>query len=176
MPRKMARSDPLAAVQVADVTASDRTDPRLMMPTSRKGRGQKKVTHRPVPIPASMASRLRAIISGRPSNAPLLVKSSGEPWKRADHSRPFRRAAIRAGQDPTEVTIYALRHSSIVRQILAGVPIRVVAVNHDTSVTMIERTYSKYIADHADGLARAALLDTTVLGPAENVVPIATVR
>ena len=48
--------------------------------------------------------------------------------------------------------MYALRHSNIVRQILAGVPLRVVAVNHDTSVG---------IGDHADALARVALLDTT---------------
>ena len=37
---------------------------------------------------------------------------------------------------------------------------RVVAVNHDTSIRMIERTYSRYIGDHADALTRAALLDT----------------
>ena len=67
--------------------------------------------------------------------------------------------------------MYALRHSSIVRQILAGVPIRVVAVNHDTSIGMLERTYSRHIGDHSDALARAALLDTTE--PAsQNVVPI----
>ena len=67
--------------------------------------------------------------------------------------------------------MYALRHSNIVRQILAGVPIRVVAVNHDTSVAMIERTYSRYIGDHSDQLARGALLDTTKPGGA-NVVPM----
>ena len=39
-----------------------------------------------------------------------------------------------------EITIYALRHSNIVRQLLAGVPVRVVAVNHDTRIRMIERT------------------------------------
>jgi hypothetical protein len=67
--------------------------------------------------------------------------------------------------------MYALRHSSIVRQILAGVPIRVVAVNHDTSIAMLERTYSRHIGDHSDALARIALLDTTE--PAgQNVVPI----
>ena len=60
-----------------------------------------------------------------------------------------------------DVTIYALRHSNIVRQVLAGVPVRVVAVNHDTSVRMIERTYSRHIGDHADALTRAALLDTS---------------
>jgi hypothetical protein len=56
--------------------------------------------------------------------------------------------------------MYALRHSNIVRQLLAGVPVRVVAVNHDTSVAMLERTYSRHIGDHADALVRAALLDT----------------
>jgi hypothetical protein len=61
--------------------------------------------------------------------------------------------------DPTEVTIYALRHSSIVRQLLGGVPIRVVATTHDTSVAMIEKTYSRYITDHSDALSRAAMLD-----------------
>lgn len=68
-----------------------------------------------------------------------------------------------------DATIYALRHSNVVRQLLADVPIRVVAVNHDTSVAMIERTYSRHIADHADALARRALLDLSA--PAANVRP-----
>jgi hypothetical protein len=142
-----------------------------MMPASRKGKGVKKVTHRPVPISAGLAVRLAASVEGRAPTAPLLVKTSGEPWKKSDHSRPFARVVKRAGLDPGEVTLYALRHSSIVRQLLAGVPIRVVAVNHDTSVVMIERTYSRYISDHADALARIALLDTTPT-VAESVVPL----
>ena len=47
------------------------------------------------------------------------------------------------------MTIYALRHSNIVRQLLAGVPIRVVAVNHDTSIVMIEKTYRRTLATTA---------------------------
>jgi integrase len=169
-----ARVSQLARLEVQDLQ-SDRTDPRLMMPSSRKGRGQKKITRRPVPIPAALAVRLRSFIVGKSATAPLLVKPSGAPWKRSDHSRLFRRTAIRAGLAPSEVTLYALRHSAIVRQILAGVPIRVVAVNHDTSIAMLERTYSRYIGDHSDALARRALLDTTT--PAtSNVVPIATLR
>jgi hypothetical protein len=66
-----------------------------------------------------------------------------------------------AGQDPAEVTIYALRHSSIVRQLLAGVPVRIVAAGHDTSVAMIERNYSRFITDHADALVRGAMLNLT---------------
>ena len=60
------------------------------------------------------------------------------------------------------MTAYALRHSSIIRGLIAGVPVRVVAVNHDTSIMMLERTYSAYIADHSDAVGRRALLDLAV--------------
>jgi hypothetical protein len=108
---------------------------------------------------AGLAAKLRAAVNSRAPTEPLLVKQNGQPWKKSDHTRPFARVAKKAGFE--EVTIYALRHSNIVRQVLAGVPVRVVAVNHDTSVRMIERTYSRYIGDHADALTRAALLDTS---------------
>jgi integrase len=143
--------------------------PRLMMPASRKGKGAKKVMRRPVPISVGLAATLAAAVNDRAPTAPLLVKPSGGLWKKSNHSRPFARVARRADLNPKEVTLYALRHSSIVRQLLAGVPIRVVAVNHDTSVVMIERTYSRYISDHADALARAALLDTTPAGAGYEV-------
>jgi hypothetical protein len=59
-------------------------------------------------------------------------------------------------------TIGSLRHSAIVRSLLAGVPVRVTAANADTSIKMIERTYSRYIGDHSDEIARRALLDPAV--------------
>ena len=165
-----ARVSQLARIEVQDLQA-DREAPRLMMPTSKKGKGQKAVQRRPVPLPAGLAAKLRALSAGRPATAPLLVKPSGEPWKKSDHSRLFVRAAKAAGEDPERVTLYALRHSSIVRQILAGVPARVVAVNHDTSIAMLERTYSRHIGDHTDALARAALLETNDLEDGNNIVP-----
>jgi integrase len=166
-----ARVGQLARLEVQDLQ-DGRGDPRLMMPSSRKGRGQKKISRRPVPIPAGLAAKLRITAKSRPPAVSLLTKPSGEPWKKSDHSRLFARAVRWAGLDCDKVTIYALRHSSIVRQLLAGVPVRVVAVNHDTSVAMIERTYSRYIGDHADALARKALLDLSE-APSSNVVPIA---
>ena len=42
---------------------------------------------------------------------------------------------------------------------LRGVPTRVVAASHDTSVPMIEKSYSATIGDHSDALYRNALLD-----------------
>jgi hypothetical protein len=50
-----------------------------------------------------------------------------------------------------------LRHTSVVRQLIAGVRIRVVAVNHDTSIAMLEKTNSRYIGDHFDDLVRKSL-------------------
>jgi hypothetical protein len=159
-----------ARLEVQDVQG-DRIDPRLMMPSSKKGRGLKKINRRPVPIPESLAVRLWQAGQHRAANAPLLIKPSGEPWRKSDHTRLFARAVQQAGLDPAEVTAYALRHSSIVRQLLANVPIRVVAVNHDTSVAMIEKTYSKHIGDHADAVTRPALLDLSPPASA-NVVPL----
>ena len=152
------RVSQIANLRVADLQA-DRPDPRLMMPSSRKGRGQKKITHVPVPIPASVAEKLKRESDGKITDAPLLTKPSGERWKQSDHTRLFHRAVLRAALDPSEVTLYALRHSSIVRDLLANVPVRIVATKHDTSIPMIERNYSKYIADHADTLSRRAMLD-----------------
>jgi integrase len=168
-----ARIGQLARLEVRDLQAS-RGLPRLMMPSSRKGKGQKKITRRPVPIPEGLAVRLRHAGKHRPGNAPLLIKPGDEPWKKSDHTRPFKRAAKTAGLDPTVVTMYALRHSHIVNQIVAGLPIRVIAATCDTSVAMIERTYSEHIADHTDDLTRSALVDFTQ-PTAKNVLPLARV-
>ena len=53
---------------------------------------------------------------------------------------------------------YALRHSSIVRGLRSGVPVRIVAALHDTSTAMIEKHYSAFILDAADELARRAVV------------------
>jgi integrase len=134
--------------------------PRLMMPASAKGNKGKVAVRRPVPIGAPLAARLAQAAEGRPPTAPLLTKPSGQQWHKSDHAKLFARAAVRASLDPGEVTIYALRHSSIVRQIKANVPIRIIAVSHDTSVAMIERHYTAEIADFADEIARGAMLAT----------------
>ena len=150
----------MKTLEVGDLQA-DRGDPRVMMPSSRKGHAGKRVERKPVPITPALALRLRQAAGGRDASATLLLRADGKPWSAtsADHRLPFARAVACAGLKPS-VTFYALRHSSIVRQILAGTPLRVVAVAHDTSTMMIERTYSRHISDHADAVLRKGLLDT----------------
>jgi integrase len=156
-----ARPSQLVRLEVGDLQA-DRGDPRLMMPSSRKGHAGKRIERKPVPIPASLAMKLRQAAAGRDGSAPLLLHADGRPWSAtsADYRRRFENAVARA-KVKTGTTFYALRHSSIVRQILAGTPLRIVAAMHDTSTVMIERTYSRHISDHADGLLRNGLLDVT---------------
>jgi integrase len=162
-----ARISQIAHLEVRDLQVAAA---RLMMPSSRKGRGVKKVTRSPVPIPAELAVRLQAIVKGRAAGEVLLVNSAGEPWRSPEHSRPFTRALEFAGLDKIEprITAYALRHSSIVRQILSGTPIRLVAAAHDTSTAMIERNYSDHITDVGDTALRKGLLDCSA--PEDNKV------
>jgi integrase len=152
-----ARPIQIARLQVADLQA-DRSDPRLMMPSSRKGKGRKRIERRPVPISPGLAFRLKQAVRGRAASE-LLLQSDGKGWSGNRHYRPFRRTVERSGLDPDVVTFYTLRHSSIQRALLRSVPVRVVATQHDTSVAMIERTYSRFIADHADAITRAAMLE-----------------
>jgi integrase len=151
-----ARASQMFRLEVADLQDANGSS-RLMMPSSRKGRSRKKIDRLPVPIPASLAAKLRQAAGERGGAAPLLLKSNGTRWTGHEHSHPFAKAAAKAALAGT--TIYALRHSSITRSLIANVPVRIVAANHDTSVVMIERTYSRYIGDHSEAIARRALLD-----------------
>lgn len=150
-----ARISQIARLTVADLQADNGT-PRLMMPCSRKGKGRKPGRYA-VAITESLATRLKTAAGERSAGAPLLLRATGTAWQRADHTLLYRRAAARAG---ITGSITALRHSSIVRALLAGVPLRIVAASHDTSAMMVERTYSAYILDHADALTRTALLES----------------
>src|SRR5262249_30527246 len=90
--------------------------------------------------------------------APLLMRGDGRRWQATDlgdYANLFEKAVASLGLD---VTFYALRHSAIIRSLLAAVPIRVVAANADTSVAMIERTYSAHVSHFADEAARRGLL------------------
>ena len=70
------------------------------------------------------------------------------------------------------ITCYALRHSSICRALLKGVPVSVVAKLHDTSSDEIEAHYAAYILDVAgDTLSRKALLQPEQ-PTADNVVAL----
>src|SRR5262245_23553028 len=80
-----ARISQVARLRCADLQA-DGPDPRLMMPTSYKGSGEKERQHVPVPITASLAALLKDARGDRPHDAPLLVKSDGTRWQERNKS------------------------------------------------------------------------------------------
>jgi integrase len=147
-----ARTSQLARLQVCDLQ-DDAAAPRLMMPSSRKGK-RRRIERKPVAIPTTLAKALHWAAAGRAPHAPLLQSPGGETLLR----NWFKRARAAAGLG-SKTTMYSLRHSSIVRMLLAGTPTRITATHHDTSVPMIEKNYSRYIADHADTVVRRGLLD-----------------
>jgi integrase len=169
--------------QAVRLTVDDLRDhpvrPKLMMPKSGKGggknRAQRKAERYSVPITTQLAARLRAAAKGRADDAPLLLQSEGSPWHKHPGQTYHRLVdevvtAIGLGR---EVTMYALRHSSIVRMLLQNIPIRLIASLHNTSVAMIERNYSKYITEHSDEISRRALLLHESPAPlADNVVSL----
>jgi hypothetical protein len=147
-----ARPSQMSRLLVGDLQDGDA--PRLLMPASHKGRGRKLPKY-PVPISHELAMKLR---SDRTPDAPLLTRSDGRRWQdpnRGDYARLFAKVVARLG---LSVSFYSLRHSMIVRSLLAGTPLRVIAAVTDTSTRMIERTYSAYLGHFADEVARRGLL------------------
>jgi site-specific recombinase XerD len=143
---------------VADLEADYPDGPRLMMPSSKKGRGRKRVERAPSPIPTGLAKRLQALVVGRADHEPLLVDDKGAAWTENNHQRPFAAAAAAAGL-PKEATAYSLRHSFVTSCLLKGIPVRLVAAAVDSSVAMLEATYSKFITRPGADLMRGALID-----------------
>ena len=154
------------------------------MPKSAKGGGRnrsvKKTERYSVPITPQLASKLKAAAKGRSDDAPLLLQSDSSLWDKnpgQNYHRQVDKAVTAIGLDPAEVTMYCLRHSSIVRMLLRNVPIRLVASLHNTSVAMIEKHYSRYITEHSiDDITRAALLQHEPISAGGNVVALPNAR
>jgi len=170
-----ARLNQVARLTVADFQPEAR---RLMVPASRKGKGEKQVTHIAVPLPDDVVAALRSLAAGRAGYEPLLLrwhhrqvkgdKATGaaprwervdrRPWGDAAHLvRPWR-AALKAAGLPANLVPYCLRHSSIVRGLRAGLPVRLVAAAHDTSAAMVEKHYGAFIVDATEDLLRRAVV------------------
>jgi hypothetical protein len=152
-------------LKVRDLITTNMASPRLMMPKSGKGGtrnpGQRKVERYSVSISRELATLLKAAAKGRPSNAPLLVKKDGKPWNENDPANNYRndvRGIVeRIGLDPDVYGMYALRHTSITRMLLAGTHTAIVAKCHDTSEAMIRKHYAASILDFTDEITRKTL-------------------
>ncbi|RUY30659.1 integrase [Mesorhizobium sp. M7A.F.Ca.US.001.04.1.1] len=163
-----ARHSQMRLLRVGDVQVEQS---RLMMPGSSKGRSAKARPAVSTPVAAEVIERLRPALIDREADAPLLerwaYRSVGPVKWEKDHRRAwgpayeidkFWAATIAKAGLPPDTIMYAFRHSSIVRGLKAGLPVRLVAALHDTSSEMIEKHYSAFIVDATEELSRRAAL------------------
>ena len=85
-----------------------------------------------------------------------MVDETRTPWK----------VTVKQASLPATTIMLALRHSSIVRSMRSGLPVRLVGALHDTSVQMIEQHYAAFIVDATEELVRRAV---TPLAPTTAV-------
>jgi integrase len=145
---------------------------RILVPASFKGKGKSPGLTK-IPMGGDVLERLKCATAGRPPGEALLhkwryrqvgpagpnawIKDYRGPWRTASEmTRDWQGIMAEAGL--VGVIPYALRHSSIVRGIRANLPIRLVAALHDTSVTMIERHYSRWITEGLEEMAARAIV------------------
>lgn len=163
-----ARFSQLAAVKVGDLQIAQA---RLMIPSSRKGRAGKARAPIAFPLSTNVVAKLAEAIDGRAASAPLFrrwayrrgkrlewIKDRLVPWTAASEAQASWAEIAKSAELPAGATMYALRHSSIVRGLTVGLPVRLVAALHDTSIPMIEKHYSAYIVDATEELARKGVL------------------
>jgi integrase len=163
-------------LRVEDLIAGER--PRLMVSRTAKGggrnRAEKKLQRYPVPITSTLCAKLKQAAKRRPDDAPLLLRADGRPWSErnphGDYRLPFIEIVKVVGLAPG-TTAYLFRHSSIARMLMRGLHTKLVADLHDTSPLMIQQHYGKFIVEHSDEIARAALLHDEP-PVAANVIPI----
>lgn len=161
-----ARFSQIRRIKVRDAQLSLR---RLLVPHSRKGRN-KAAGYSPIRIGQDVIDALRPAITGRRADEPMLerwrLKQTGPGvWIRdrrgawtsaAEMTRAWAAICEKLGLE--DIVPYALRHSSIVRGIASGLPIRLVAAMHDTSVAMIEKHYSRWIVEGLEEMAAKAII------------------
>jgi integrase len=155
------RPSQVARCRVGDLLVKDHV---MVVPPSKKGKDANKAKPSSrMPLDPGLVRELQAWAAGRPADAllfhlPRHVRGGGLDWhvdgERGWLKRDWGDTARAAGIGRR---LYDLRHAAIVRMLLAGVPIRLVAAKLDTSSKIIETVYSRWIEDPNDALVRAAL-------------------
>jgi integrase len=154
-----ARPSQLARATVDDLQVMGNKS-RVIVPGDFKVGGRKRTHKRqrasqPLEIPHALAIRLQQAAKGRGPGAPLLLAPCGASWREAKKMgmQHFKRVAEKLDlRDETGklVTMYALRHSHIARDLKLRKPSITVALHHFTGVAKLESNYARFLGWHPD--------------------------
>jgi|SRR5262245_53049036 len=122
---------------------------------SYKGRNA-ELRERWVAVPAEMDAILARLALARKPGELLFVQDNGKPWtkRRGNVSGAFSKLAKSIG---IAALLYDLRHSRIAALLQSGVNLQFVAKFTGTSLQMMDKTYSKYLAGDAAELDRVRI-------------------
>lgn len=165
-------------IQASRMKVGDLQATRLMVPAARKGAAKRRKAAVAIQLSVAVRARLEPCVAGRAgSDEPLLMRwhlvrngrngpnhigwgrSHRVAWQDACEIGKKWSAVVAALGLPDGTVPYCLRHTSIVRRLKAGLPATMVAQMHDTSVSMLEKTYARFITDASAELAKLGMLD-----------------
>ena len=118
-----------------------------------------KAGQREQPITQHLADYLKAYVEAMPAGVPWLFPSPGAKSGHAmDIRKPFIKAVVAAGLDPTQVVRHTLRHTAITHLVQSGVDLPTVKrISGHKTLAMVQR-YSHQSGEHINA-AMDALQD-----------------
>lgn len=108
-----------------------------------KGKGERRIA-----LPPTTLAFFVSQTKDKLPSAPLFSRADGVAWNKDSWKKPIKAAAKSSGL-PKSTTAYTLRHSIITELVTGGLDLLTVAQLSGTSVSMIEKHYGHFRAEHA---------------------------
>jgi len=110
--------------------------------------GKDKTGSRTIALPDDTAKFFADLCTSRMPQLPLLTRADGKAWNKDAWKKPIK-AAVKAAMLPDEITLYALRHSTITDLVHGGLDLLTVGQVSGTSQRMIEKHYGHLVSEQS---------------------------
>lgn len=110
--------------------------------------GKDKTGARTIALPDNTAKFFADLCASRMPNLPLLTRENGKAWNKDSWKKPIK-ATVKAAQLPDDITLYALRHSTITDLVHGGLDLLTVGQVSGTSQRMIEKHYGHLVSEQS---------------------------
>jgi len=110
--------------------------------------GKDKTGARTIALPDNTAQFFATLCASRMPNLPLLTRADGKAWNKDSWKKPIK-AAVKAAELAEDITLYALRHSTITDLVHGGLDLLTVGQVSGTSQRMIEKHYGHLVSEQS---------------------------